>query len=104
MPDAKGRNPEFHPGFHGLDAVVNRPHELIHVVAPPIGAVGNASVVAGKSGVVVEGDARLWIGIKIVVKMNAVHVVAPQNVHHHAQHVAAHLGQTWVENTQRAIG
>ena len=97
-PQAKRADAELHMPFDRLDALVGGLHGLVHVLPAPCrefqratgGLVARISVAVGKLDLLLRrvGDR---IRIKVIVDMNAIHVVAPGHVQHHRDGLLPHF-------------
>src|SRR5207249_4058386 len=102
-PYSKGADAELDGRPGGLDGVVNVLDERVDVFAPPIlarnlapGAEPPPARVVGK----IQLFARailFFVGIKIIVEVDAVYVVAPDDIHDDAQRVVLHRFLTGIE-------
>ena len=96
-PDAEGADAEAYPGLFGRgDFGVYLLDEQVDVVAAPVGLLHPVAVF-GKRLLVGEVGAAGGVGVEVVVEVDAVDIVAVDDVHHHVLDELAVLGQTRVE-------
>ena len=95
-PDAERADAEFHPRLRRLDGLIDAADESVHVLAPPVVAAQfpptpNFFQLAssGKSSSLPPSDSLY--GIEIIVEVNAIHVVALDDVHDDAQRIILHF-------------
>ena len=80
------------PGIHLLD-------QLVDVVPPPIAYVGKIAAVLGEGVPIVKGGA----GVKVIVQVDAVHIVVAHDLFRPLDHQFPHLGQARVQVVVAAI-
>ena len=86
-----------------MDGLVELLDEQVHVVASPVAAVLDAVGVLLILGIIGDREASHRIGIEIVVHVDAVDVVAADDVACHLADVVAVLGNAGVENLQAVV-
>ena len=86
--DTEGADAEAHPRLRQEDSPAQFAHELVHIVAPPVGPLRSleafCQAILAETLVVGEVHARHGIGIEVVVHVNGIHIVARNDVPHHA--------------------
>ena len=99
----KRRNAKFHPRLHLTNQLVEFLDELVHIVAPPIAYILKSTWVCLEEFRIGNGFTSHRIRIEIIVHVDAIHVVALQNIlHHHAGEHAICL-QSGIHNQEVAI-
>ena len=96
-PYAKGRDAKFHPGFDGLDGVVEFLNHHIHVVSPPVVFVGISTRKLAERlliGEVLSCDA---IGVEVVIEMDAIDIITSDYIGYHSAEMLASLVVARVE-------
>ena len=101
-PYSEGTYSEAHPGLDAGDGAVHRGDERVDIGPAPVALVLPVAV-AGVAGGVGKVGVLDGIGIKIVVHVQAVDVVAGHDVGHHAVDEVAALGIGWVEVVLLAV-
>ena len=81
-PDAERTDAETHPGLLLFDGIVKLLDQLVHILPTPVAAV-HAVAEFTVARIVGYRFARGRVGVEVIVDMNAVHIVALQNVAHH---------------------
>ena len=82
--NSEGAHSEEDAGFFAFDELVGATDEGVDIIAPPIGegevsstfAVGGVGVAVREEGAFARGG----VGVKVVVEMNAVHIVAAEDI------------------------
>ena len=86
--DTEGADAEAHPRFRQEDSPAQFAHELVHIVAPPVGSLRSleafCQAILAETLVVGEVHARHGIRIEVVVHVNSIHIVARNDVPYHA--------------------
>ncbi|OPZ79236.1 MAG: hypothetical protein BWY77_01384 [bacterium ADurb.Bin431] len=95
LADAEGTDAQLDVRFDGDQAVVQGADKEVDIVPPPVAALGKAAGIGRKTGIILVGDSL--VGIEIVIKVNAVEVVAPHHVKDDGEDILPHLGQTGVK-------
>ena len=101
--DAEGTDAELHPGLCLVDGTMEHLDEEVYVVASPVAAVADAVVVFLERGIVGDGLSGYGVGVEVVVDMEAVNIVATDDVLHHLTDVLAVLVEGGVEDEQVVI-
>ena len=101
--DAEGRDAKLHPRFNAVDLLAEGLDEDIDIVAAPVGNGGKLASVAVVGGLVGDGDARHGIGIEVVVDMEAIDVIAADDIADDAEDVVAVLALAGVEDLESVI-
>ena len=111
FPDAEGAEAEFDPGFDGLDGGVEAFDEAVDVVAAPVvaGELAAAVTVALPTGLVGEVDGFAGgvldlVGVEVIVEVDAVDVVAAEDVEDDAEGVFGGVVFAGVEPELFAVG
>src|SRR5690606_11941071 len=103
IPDAKGTNAEFNIFFLCENTVGYAFDQLIDVIAPPV--VDGAETVSILPKLFCIGDGVfLWIGVKVVVKMDTVYIVVSYHIHDDRGYLGSNFGQCRVEVFLSAVG
>ena len=105
-PDPERTDPKLHPRASTLDLLRKRVDQRVHVFMTPLvtwqmAAARNVSAVGGAVGKVLAGHR---VGIEIVVEVNAVHVVAEDDVHNGVQGSSLHLLRPGIHPQVAAVG
>ena len=100
--DAERRNTELHPGFHLANFLTHLLHEFVDVLPAPVTSV-HAAAVCVVGGIVGNGNTGHGIGVEIVVHVNAVHIIAFQDVEHHLADEIAVFGASRIEEEQAVV-
>src|SRR5436305_1740495 len=103
-PDAEGADADLHRGALLLDLGVERLHEAVDVVAPPVGALQSGRLTEFLPGRVVgKGRAFYRIRIEIIVDMHAIDGIAAHHVEHRVEGVLPRLGEAGIDPEQGSI-
>ena len=110
-PDAKGGDAKADPGLGGADGLADAEDEEVDVLAPPVVALKTAAaiVVAFPTGPVGEREGRasgvfLRVGIKIIVEVNAIDVVAANDVEDNVEGVFLDFAFAGIEPEALGVG
>ena len=101
LPYAERAHAELDMRLDHLDTVMNLLEKAVHIVSSPILDVGKSVRVEGKCCRVLSCDARkrtFGIGIEIVIRMNSIDIITPDNIRHNAGNVITNLRQTRVDD------
>lgn len=93
----KRRHTEFHPRLSVVDGVAELLDKLIHIVAAPV-ADSHSATVGSVVVAVGDGDARHGIGIEIVVDVQSVDIIAPDDIVDNLTYIFAVHGQRRIED------
>ena len=100
--DAEGTDAKLHPRLYLANLLAHLLHELVDILTTPIAFVHAASIcVVGC--VVGNGNARNGVGVEVVVHMDAIHVIAPDDITYDLADEVAILGTTRVEEEQAVV-
>ena len=101
--DAERRDAHLHPRLGLVDGLIELLNEEVHVVAAPVATVTNAIAILSELRIVGYGLSSCGIGIKVVVHVDTVHVVAGDDVACHLADVVAVLWNAGIQDGQPVI-
>ena len=100
--DTERRHAELHPRLDGMDAIVQLTDEKVHILPSPVIAVHSVPVTCIRL-VVRDAQTAFGIRIKVIVDMNAIHVITQQDVRHDVANVVPVLRHPRIHNQLFAI-
>ena len=103
MIDAEGRNPKFHPRFHAVHCVVEHLHKGVYIISAPLCFVLNSIAIGLISSIILNHLTSCWIGVEIIVDVQAVYIIATHDVGCNFANVALIFHHTRIKNQQSII-